>query len=149
MDMKELMIDIRQLLEDARTAVLATVGHDGKPHLRWMTPAVLPLRPGALYTVSAPNAGKITDLQENPCVEWMIQNRSLTRVINVRGRVNILDNPSLKSEVLEILGQRLFMFWKTHSDPAAFVVLETVVEEAWIYSPMRDRIEYVRFDQEG
>jgi hypothetical protein len=56
-----------------------------------------------------------------------------------------VENPSLRSEVLEVLGPRLQTFWKLAHDARDLVVLETIAEEATRYLPMQGRKDIVRF----
>jgi general stress protein 26 len=145
MNKSEILSRIDRLVAASRTAVLATVDAESWPHLRWMTPARLHGRPEALYAVSSLHLAKAAQLQHNPCVEWMLQDPSLREVVVVRGRVNIIDNPALKAEVLETLGHQLATFWKVAADQAQLVVLETVIEEAVHYLPMEGFREQVSF----
>ncbi len=144
MNQKELMDKVEQLLDDSKTGVMATVDEQGRPHVRWMTPRTLKGRPNALYTVTTSASAKTFQLAKNSQVEWMIQSKVLTEIVNLRGRINIVDNPSLKMEFLENLGNQLFMFWKVNADVDDFVVLETVLEEGSYYQPMKGRKETLK-----
>ncbi|HYW85829.1 MAG TPA: pyridoxamine 5'-phosphate oxidase family protein, partial [Spirochaetia bacterium] len=70
---------------------------------------------------------------------------TLDEIVSIRGAINLVENPSLRAEVLEMLGPRLRTFWKLAHDPRDLVVLETVVEEATHFLPMEGRKEVVRF----
>ncbi len=136
MDKRDVMAALEATIEDSKTAVLATVDRENRPHIRWVVPGCLRDRPGAIYTVSASHFPKIEQLLNNPRVEMMFQTRSLDKIVNVRGRMNILDNPSIRAEVLECLASRLRAFWKANVPAGDLVVLELVMEEATYYSPM-------------
>ncbi len=136
MDMTQLMRAIERILNAAKAAVLATTDAEGHPHMRWMTPTLLHGRDGVLYAVTSPGFAKVAHLQAGPQVEWMIQAPALDEVINVQGRINVVDNPSLKSEIAEAIGKRLTAFWKANDKGTDFVVLETVIESASLYRPM-------------
>lgn len=146
MNQRELLGKLEAIIQDAKTGVLATVDSGGWPHMRWMTPAVLRDRPGAIFAVTSPAFAKMAQLDNSPQVEWMIQTRALDEVINVRGEVNVVDNPSLKREVMEQIGRRLTVFWKASREHTDFVVLETVIEEARYYLPMLNQSETVSFE---
>ncbi|HHT45304.1 MAG TPA: pyridoxamine 5'-phosphate oxidase family protein [Fastidiosipila sp.] len=148
MDKKSMMDKIAAVLDDSKTGVMATVDKDGKPHLRWMTPLILPQWPGALFAVTSPDFPKVMQLDGNNHVEWMIQTRALDQVINVSGGINILDNPSLKAQVIEAIGQKLAVFWKVNTASTDFVVLETIIEEAVWFKPMKGEREVVQFAKE-
>jgi general stress protein 26 len=145
MDSRELMNRVWAIIDAHGTGVLATVDQDGNPHVRWLTPAILPERPGALYAITAPRFSKVVEVRAHPRVEWMFQTPTLDEVISVRGTINAVENPSLRAEVLEVLGQRLRTFWKLAHDARDLVVLETVVEEATRFLPMDGRKDVVRF----
>jgi general stress protein 26 len=145
MNQTELMDKVEQILDDSKTGVLATVDGDGCPHMRWMTPKTLRGRPGALFAVTSPGSAKALHLESNPHVQWMIPTRSLAQIVLLRGRVNIIDNPSLKSEIVENLGKRLGMFWKINPHGQDFVVIETVIEEATLFLPMKGEKTTVKF----
>lgn len=145
MEQHELMYTVEQLLEDSKTGVLATIDKDGNPRMRWMTPIILKGRPGALFAVTSPDFEKIVQLATRPEVEWMIQTRTLTQVVNLRGKINVLDNPSIKAEVMEHLAKKLTVFWKVNTEKTDFIVLETVIQEATYFQPMKGQKEIVRF----
>ena len=137
MDNRQLMNRVEEILEDAKAAVLATVDEEGRPLLRWMTPTVLKGREGYLYAVTTPKTRKLVSLDSQPLVEWMIQTRALTEVVNVRGIMRAVDSPALKSEVMEALGSWLTVFWKINPDKTDFVVTETMIREAVYFKPMK------------
>jgi pyridoxamine 5'-phosphate oxidase len=145
MDSREMMNRVGAIIDAHGTGVLATVDGDGNPHMRWLTPTLLRERPGALYAITAPRFSKVAQVRTHARVEWMFQTPSLDEVISVRGTINAVENPSLRAEVLEILGQRLHTFWKLAHDARDLVVLETVVEEATRFLPMDGRKDVVRF----
>jgi len=135
------------LIADAQTAILATVDENGRPKMRWMTPTTLKDRQGFIYSVAAKDSKKIGELNKNPKVEWMIQSKALDRIINIKGYINIIDNPSMKTEILQTIGRRLNVFWKINLQNTEFVVLETVLEEAVYFEPMKGRTERFCFGE--
>jgi len=143
MTKQEILDTLDMILNEAHTAVLATTDQDGKPHIRWMTPALLRGRSGAIYAVTSPRFGKIVQLEAHPEVEWMFQTPILDTIVTVRGRINLVDNPSILSEVLENLGPFMRSFWKLKGDERDLVVLETIIEEAIYYKPMKGVKEVV------
>lgn len=145
MDQQELMYKVEQLLEDSKTGVLATLSQDGTPRMRWMTPTVLKGRTNALFAITSPDFGKVMQLTLHPDVEWMIQTRSLNQVVTLRGKINVLDNPSIKAEVMESLAKRLTVFWRVNTEKTDFIVLETVISEATYFQPMKGQRETIRF----
>jgi general stress protein 26 len=149
MDQRELMNRVAAILEEYGTGLLATTDAEGAPHVRWLTPAVLRERPGTIYALTAPRFAKVAQVRERPQVEWMFQLPAHTEIITVRGRVSVVDNPSLRVEVLETVGPRLRAFFQLAKDGRDLVVLETAIEEATHYLPMEGRKTVVRFAEAG
>ncbi len=132
------MLDVlERILEKSHVAVLSTVDGDGRPRSRWMTPAVVRGRRGFLYTVSAPHFEKIEQIQKNSSVSWLLQTRALDEVLEVVGKARIIDNPALKSEVLEAIGGHLTTFWRVNPDETELIVIETVIDELTYLEPMK------------
>lgn len=145
MDKPEMMHKIEAVLEDAKAGILATVDAAGRPHARWMTPFVLTPWPENLFAVTSPEFPKIQQLEQQTRVEWMLQTRSLDQIINIRGVIRIVDNPSLKAQIIEAIGKKLTVFWTVNKGKTDFVVLETIIEEAGWYSPVKGLREVVSF----
>jgi pyridoxamine 5'-phosphate oxidase len=145
MDRREILTQIGRIIDDVKTGLLATVSEDGKPTMRWLTPALLRGRTGALYNITAPNSDKTRHLRLHPNVQWIFQTRALDRIITVDGKVNIVENPSIRSEVLEMVGAQLRAFWKITQDERDLLVLETIIEKATYYVPMKGTKETLQF----
>jgi general stress protein 26 len=145
MNQHEIMYKVERILEDAKAGVLATIDKNGNPRMRWMTPTTLKGRPNVLFAVTAPDFGKVVQLDAHPEVEWMIQTRALDQIVNLRGKINILDNPAIKSEVMEHLAKRLTVFWNVNTEKTDFIVLETIINEATYFQPMKRHKETVQF----
>lgn len=144
MTKNEALNKVEEILEEAKVGILATTGNDGRPHMRWMTPAIVRGRSNVIFTVTAPHFPKVIDLEAHPDVEWMIQTPALDKIVNLKGKMNILDNPTIKAEILEDIGNRLSMFWKVN-EKMEFLVLETVIEEVTYFCPMKGNKETVIF----
>ena len=110
MNQNELMYKVEQILEDARAGVLATIDEQGNPRMRWMTPAVVRGRSGAMFAVTSPDFQKIVELNAHAEVQWMLQTRALDQVVNLKGKINVLENPSIRMEVMEHLAKQLTVF---------------------------------------
>ena len=136
MDLRSMLDSVERLLGGSKIAVLATVDEDGRPRMRWMTPGLIRGRDGYLYAVTSPEFAKAAQISGSPKVEWMIQSKSLDEIINVKGYIHVIDNPSVKAEVLEAIGGHLGTFWKLNPDESKMVVLETVVETITHFKPV-------------
>ncbi len=143
MNKRDVMATLEMILNEAHTAVLATVDEKGRPHLRWMTPALIGGREGAVFAVTSPGFDKTRQLEKHPEVEWLFQTPLLDTVVMARGKINVLDNPSILAEVLESLGPYMHSFWRLQGEARDLVVLETIIEEAVCYWPLKGRKEVV------
>ena len=144
MTKRELVSKINDLIEDARCAVLASITSENKPRIRWMTPTFLPGEDHMMYTITNPESNKIHDMKNNENVSWMFQMKDLSEIVNVQGKMNIIDNPSLKAEIIELIGGRIHVIWRLNPE-ADFIVLETVIEEGIYFNPMKSVCETVKF----
>lgn len=136
---------LKRLIEEVKVGILATVDQNNRPHLRWMTPTLLKGDKGVLYAVTSPTFTKVIDLSANPNGQWMMQSKALDKIINIRGKLNILENPSLKAQILENIGNHLSVFWKMNENPDRLVILETIIEEGVYFLPMRGERIKVEF----
>lgn len=127
---------IESIIEETHAAVLSTVDSEGFPHSRWMSPGLIEDRMGAIFMISTLKMAKINQIQNNPKVEMLFQTISLEKIINVKGKMNIIDNPSIRSEVLESVGKHLHAFWKVNESEKDLVVLELIIEQATLYNPI-------------
>ncbi|MFW5715585.1 MAG: pyridoxamine 5'-phosphate oxidase family protein [bacterium] len=132
----DFLFELEEMIDDAKTGLLATVDSEGRPRMRWMTPAILKDRSGALYAVTSRDFAKREQLEARPKVQWMFQSRCLDKILYVEGSVNVVENSSMLNEVLEVVGPRLRVFWKMNNDETSLVVLETVMESGAVYMPM-------------
>lgn len=144
MDQKELMSKVDELLAQTKTAVLSTCTEQG-PRLRWMTPGIIKARPGSIFCVTATSSFKAMHIQNPSNAAWMVQNKALTEVVNLDGEIYVVDDPRLKSEVMEVLGRDLVVCWKINETPADLVVLETVVTRGSYFRPMDNVREFINF----
>jgi general stress protein 26 len=145
MEKGELLNILEKIIDEEKTAILATVGDDGRPRMRWVSPVMIPGRRGAIYMVASENSVKVKQALSNPHAQWLFQTRALHRIVTVDGSINVVNNPSLRSEVLEVVSPRLRAFWKINMEERDLMVLETIIERAIYYVPMKGRKEEIVF----
>jgi general stress protein 26 len=138
MDLKEMFSKLDRLLGDSRTGILTTVDKRGYPRSRWMTPALVPGREGNIYGVTSPTFEKALEIIHHPEVSWLFQSKALDEILTASGKITLINNPALKSEVLEALGRNLAVFWRVNPNEKDLVVLETQVEEMTYFKPMKN-----------
>ncbi len=61
----EILTQIEQIIEQAKTAVLATVDENNQPNLRWMSPVIFAERAGFIYCISSPT------MEDGLIVRWV------------------------------------------------------------------------------
>ncbi|MBN1397582.1 MAG: pyridoxamine 5'-phosphate oxidase family protein [Bacteroidetes bacterium] len=145
MTKKEIILKIDELLDNSNCAILSTVSSDIKPCLRWMYPTIFPDMEQAIYAITSADFLKVEDLKKNPSASWMFQTKELNEIINVSGKINIIDNPSLKSMIIEKIGSKLHAFWKLKKESSDYIALETIIEYAVYFNPMEGEKEIVKF----
>ncbi len=135
MKITEPIEELRALLDNAKVGYLSTVGADGYPHGRWMTPTMLSGEHRFVYCVSMSGSRKATEIQACQKVSWSFQTASLGTVIAARGSAVVLDNPQLKAQVLEALGPNLANFWRINPAAKQLIIIETAIEHVSLYRP--------------
>jgi pyridoxamine 5'-phosphate oxidase len=138
MDIHQMFSRLDRILENSRVGILTTLDERGYPHSRWMTPTLVAGREGFIFAVTAPGFQKAFEIQRNPRVGWIFQTKALDEIITASGKINVIDNPSLRSEVQESLGRNLTIFWRVNPNESELVVLETVVEEMTYFNPVKN-----------
>ncbi|TVR73015.1 MAG: pyridoxamine 5'-phosphate oxidase family protein [Spirochaetaceae bacterium] len=127
MESGKLMGALERVLDLSSSAVLSTIGADETPQSRWMVAGMLRGAPGYLYAVTAPLYNKVEEITRNPKVAWLIQSPGFEEVFRISGDAVVVDNPSLKSTVLEALGRDLSTFWSANTGNTELVVIETAI----------------------
>jgi general stress protein 26 len=147
MDRNQIVNKIEEILEDAKTGIMTTINEESKPSLRWMTPAILKYPAPAIYCFSIPRCEKLKHIAANKNVVWMIQRRDLREIVKIEGTAKIIDNPATKGELLERIGTRLETFFKANANSEEFVVIETVIQKAEYYMPIKGIVETIVFSK--
>jgi general stress protein 26 len=132
----EILSIIESMIDETHAAVLSTVDSSCVPHSRWVTPGCVEDRAGAIFMITASNMAKVDQIKANPSVFMLFQTKVLDKIVSVEGKTNIVENPSLRSEVLECLGRHLHAFWKINPPEKDLVVLELIIEQATLYHPL-------------
>ncbi|MCE1245916.1 MAG: pyridoxamine 5'-phosphate oxidase family protein [Firmicutes bacterium] len=148
MTKRELIQILEIMIDETRVGILSTADEKAKPHITWLTPALQAGRPDAIFSITGAATKKVANLKENPHCQWVFQNRSISEVLTLNGVTNIIDNPSLKTEIIQSIGKKLTVFWKLNQDMADYVVLETIITDASYFRPSDGMRESVKFREE-
>lgn len=146
MSMNRLMSLVESIIDDAKTAVLATVDERGQPQLRWITPGTIGDRPGFLYMITAHDFAKVKQAEHHPAASMLLQTRQLDRVLNLQGELAVLANPVIRAATLERVSSRLNAFWKTGAADRELLVLEFKISSAVLYVPQAGTKEEITVD---
>lgn len=148
MNKSEMITIAKDVLSDSKAAILSTVGKDGVPAMRWMSPVFLRDFEDSIYAVTSVVFNKTSDIKQNNKVQWMIQSKDLNRIINFTGEINLVENIALRSEVIEKLGPKLQVFWTINKDTSNLIVLETRILTGVLFLPVKGQKEIVSFRAE-
>jgi general stress protein 26 len=86
--------------------------------------------------ITASNMAKVDQIKGNQSIFMLFQTKALDKIVSVEGKANIVESPSLRSEVLECVGKHLHAFWKINSPEKDLIVLELIIEQATLYNPI-------------
>jgi general stress protein 26 len=145
MDKTQFLKRMSEILEEVKVGVLCTVDAEQRPDARWMTFASLGGHGDFLYCVSSPQAQKCRELEQNSKVTVLLQTKDLNHIIKLKGIAQVVDNPSLRSEIIEALGKKLFTFWKINEQDSYFVVLEISLHQGQYLSALEGKSSVVEF----
>ena len=132
----------KQMVDGSHHGVLTTVDRAGKPHVRWMGTLSFHDFP-RFYALTAPTSRKITQIQENPSVEWMFSNPELSIILNLVGTAAVVvDIPIIKRVWKLIEDKSEAYFLNVPVKGAGFSVIETTVRRIECTLPR----EYLRLE---
>ena len=99
--------EMRAFMEEARTAMLATNGRDGHPHLIAMWYA---LKDGDIVMTTYGKSQKAVNIRRDPRATMMWEAGTAynkLRGIMIRGRAEIVEHVPFTSEVLRLIGAKM------------------------------------------
>jgi|ERR1700735_3638337 PPOX class probable F420-dependent enzyme len=99
--------ETRQFLDEGRTAMLATNGRDGYPHLIAMWYAV---KDGDLVMTTYGKSQKAVNIRRDPRATMMWEAGTAynkLRGLMIRGRAEIVEDPKFTYEVLRLVGKKM------------------------------------------
>lgn len=125
---------IQKILLETPFAILATVGDDGRPYARWMSPIFASGNLDRVLTLAAPQSRKVAHIRKTPEVSWVFHSPAFDEVITLHGHAEVDQDPMLRGQVWEAMTDKHRTFMLKNDDNLAFVVVITWVE----------RIEHLR-----
>ncbi len=85
---------VESLLEGRGEALFSTASADGKPHATWMATMALPGEGGELVTLTSPTSRKVTNIRENPRIEWLFSDEEKRCLVYLEGEAEIIEDPA-------------------------------------------------------
>jgi|GEM_PF-382166 len=140
MKQEEVIARIRAFLGDFaqehRAGVLSTVDASGRPHATWMG-TVAPPSLDRILTMTSPDSRKIINILQNPTVEWMLTDEPMARVLYLRGKAHVIEDPLQVAAAWEQLGDKRQAWFMRFQEKVgiSFFVIETLVEEVEYREP--------------
>lgn len=144
MKKRDFITEIEIMLSESPAALLSTNSAEGYPHTRWMTPLFLKDRTDNLYAITEKSSSKAQEVEQDPRVSWTIQSPALDRIATIEGSAKLVDNSSLKSEIMEVLGNKLNTFWTVHGESDDFIVIETAIGTGTFFHSRKNRITTIK-----
>jgi general stress protein 26 len=127
-DKIELENRVRRVVLESAFAVLSTVGPDGKPYARWMSPIFARGDPRELSTLAAPASRKVQHIRQNPAVSWLFSSAAFEEVVTLHGRATVEDSPHLRAEIWEAMANKTRAFILKSDDNLQFLIIQTRVQ---------------------
>ena len=147
MEHRQIIDKIEEIIDDVRTGILTTIDQEEETSSKWMVPVVLKYPTTAIYCFSQRRCEKHSHIASNSKVEWMIQTEDYREIVKIQGTAVVNDNPDIKAEMLDRLGDDIKTFFKADTIVEEPVVIETSIETAEYYKPTDGIVEKVIFSQ--
>ena len=141
MDDKEIIRRAISIVTETRAGLLATVGLDGAPNLRWMATHSLMGSLDTLYTITAPASNKVREIEKNPAVTWLFTRVNFNEILKLHGVASLEDEPLLKSQIWDIVGRKTWRYFTINRENPEFLVLVTKVRSIEYYAPQEGVFE--------
>ena len=127
----------KQLANGSRPGALATVDHDGRPHIRWMATLSLCEFPH-LYSLTSPKSRKVEHIRANPKVSWMFTTEGSTMVVNMWGTATIVTDKTAVNRIWEMVEDKSNAFFLTLDATDGVTVIDTLIEDIECVVPRYD-----------
>ncbi len=118
------------VVQECEVGLLSTVDESGRPHARWMGSVAKDEDVSWIITIASPNSRKIDQIRCHPDVEWIFTDSKWDRVVHLRGRAILIEDPALiKRDWNRILDKSRAYFLRFQETGLGFSVIETHIEE--------------------
>jgi general stress protein 26 len=115
MEREEILEVAREVCKGGVPFVLATVGGDGGPRMRWMGALVLD-EPLTIFMAAGAKSRKITQIHRSPLAQMMFHTPDFSRVVTLYGNCSLPDDMATKKRLWEAIPE-LANYMKGPDDP--------------------------------
>lgn len=144
MNKHDILKKVSELIRESPIAVFAAVHKESKPHISLMKPAIIPSETDSIFTLTPLHFLDELDLINHPEGEWMIQNKAIDEIINVKGEIDFFSNPTVNSEVMKAMGGHL-LYWEDDKRRMEYLVMEMTIKSIHYFLPITGKHELVHF----
>lgn len=99
---EEIIAAAREVIEANHTFVMATVGEDGAPRLRWMGDLVLE-EPLTITLAARAASRKMDQIRSNPQGQLLFNNEGYERVVTLSGEYEIMEDRESRQRIWEAM----------------------------------------------
>ncbi len=99
---EEIIAAAREVIEANHTFVMATVGEDGAPRLRWMGDLVLE-EPLTITMAARAASRKMDQIRRNPQGQLLFNNAEYERVVTLSGEYEIIEDRETRQRIWDAM----------------------------------------------
>jgi len=118
---------VRRILLESPFAVLTTVGEEGRPYARWMSPIFVTGDLKEFHTLAAPLSRKIAHIRKNAQVTWLFTTPLFDEVVMLYGDAVVEEDPLLRAEIWEAMPDKQRAFILRNDENLQFAIIRTQV----------------------
>ncbi len=143
MNTHELLQRVRQIIHDSTggrgIGILTTVSKNHRPHATWMGTLASPSL-DRLVTMTSPDSRKVQNILENPNVEWLFTNSTMTELVYLCGKGKVLKDMECIKTAWNQMPDKSRAYFLSHENVGiTFLIIETQVESIEYRLPQEDR----------
>ena len=145
MNNQELLQRIRTLIHDSTggrgIGILTTASAERRPHATWMG-TIASTALDRIITMTSPDSRKARNVLENPQVEWLFTDQTMTELVYLYGRARVLnDMDCIKTAWNQMPDKSRAYFLSRDGVGITFLIIETQVESIEYHIP-RENLRY-------
>lgn len=120
MDREEIIAAAQEMCRQGTPFVLATVGEDGGPRMRWMGALYLE-EPMTIFMAGGTHARKMGQIRANPLGQLIFNAPDFSKVVTLFGKCSVIEDAAMKHKLWDTIPQ-LANYMSGPDDPEFGVV---------------------------